>query len=122
MAGQDTHFEVFLKKSKLASWTLVEARPKREDALALGEQLKKMNPSGSIRVTREDYDDTTRAFRSIAIFESGPEKYSDPKDKKGEAKIPCVTPARPRSLAGTPSDLPDGVTLPAGHGGKAGFL
>ncbi|GGE43085.1 hypothetical protein GCM10011367_17190 [Marinicauda pacifica] len=93
MAGQDTHFEVFLKKSKLASWTLVEARPKREDALALGEQLKKMNPSGSIRVTREDYDDTTRAFRSIAIFESGPEKYSDPKDKKGEAKIPCVTPA-----------------------------
>ena len=36
MAGKDTHHEVFVKKHKKASWTLVEAIVDRNDAMALG--------------------------------------------------------------------------------------
>lgn len=93
MAGSDTHFEVFFKKHAKASWALAEAREVREDALAIAEQLKKLHPSASVRVTREDYDDTTRKFRSMTIFEAGAERFQEVREKTGEASLPCLTPA-----------------------------
>lgn len=93
MASSDTHFEVFFKKHAKASWSLTEAREEREDALAIAEQLKTLHPSASVRVTREDYDDASRTFRSIPIFEAGPERFREVKEKTGEAKLPCLTPA-----------------------------
>lgn len=93
MARSDTHFEVFVKKHKKASWALTDARESREDALAIAEQIKKMNPSASVRVTREDYDDAARSFRTMTIFEAGPEKFREIAEKKGEARLPCLSPA-----------------------------
>lgn len=93
MARSDTHFEVFVKKHKKASWALTDARETREDAMAIAEQIKKMNPSASVRVTREDYDDASRSFRTMTIFEAGPEKFRELKEKTAEASLPCLTPA-----------------------------
>ncbi len=92
MAGTDTHHEVFLKKNKKASWRLVEAMPAREDAMALGQKLKNANPKGSVRVVREVWKAAESEFIGTVIFESGPERFVDPEEKKGEASIPCLTP------------------------------
>jgi len=53
MTGGDIHFEVFVKKHRKASWTLVEALPDRDGALKLAHKLKDSLPDGSVRVVRE---------------------------------------------------------------------
>jgi hypothetical protein len=92
MAAKDTHHEVFLKKNRKASWKLVEATPDRDDAMALGHRLKNNHPSGSVRVVREVWQPAEGEFLGTVIFESGPEAFADPKEKKGEASLPCLTP------------------------------
>ncbi|MFW5660354.1 MAG: hypothetical protein ACOC05_03080, partial [Oceanicaulis sp.] len=92
MARRDVHFEVFLKKHKKADWALVEAVTDRQEALDLGHTLKKRHPKGSVRVQREEWVAEENAFRGGVIFEAGPERYTDPKEKTGEALLPCVTP------------------------------
>ncbi len=92
MAGTDTHHEVFVKKNKKASWTLVDAIADRSDALALGQKLKNAHPQGSVRVVREVWQPGEGEFLGTTIFESGNDRFTDPEDKTGEASIPCLTP------------------------------
>ncbi len=92
MAGTDTHHEVFVKKNKKASWSLIEAMPSRDDAMALGHKLKNAHPQGSVRVVREVWQASESEFVGTVIFEAGPERFTDPDDKKGEASLPCLTP------------------------------
>ena len=92
MARKDVHYEVFLKKHKKASWTLVEALPDRQEALDLAHRLKSRHAKGSVRVQREHWIAEENAFRGGTIFEAGPERFTEPKDKTGEASIPCLTP------------------------------
>lgn len=92
MARHDVHFEVFLKKHKKADWTLVEAIKDRKEALDLAHALKKRHPKGSVRVQREEWVPDENAFRGGTVFEAGPERFTDPTEKKGEASLPCVTP------------------------------
>ncbi|MCC5996439.1 MAG: hypothetical protein JJU18_08740 [Oceanicaulis sp.] len=93
MAGNDIHFEVFVKKHRKASWTLAEALHDRDAALKLARDLKEALPQGSVRVVREVWNAGEGAFRGGAIFEAGPERFSAEEDKTGEASLPCVTPS-----------------------------
>lgn len=93
MAGKDTHHEVFVKKHKKASWTLVEAIVDRNDAMALGQKLKNAQPQGSVRVVKEVWQPSEGEFLGTTIFESGNEPFSDPEEKTAEASIPCLTPS-----------------------------
>jgi len=92
MARSDVHFEVFLKKHKKADWTLIEADPDRQKALDLAHALKKRHPKGSVRVQREQWIAEENAFRGGTVFEAGPERFSEPENKTGEASLPCLTP------------------------------
>ncbi|MEQ8404942.1 MAG: hypothetical protein RKE49_07585 [Oceanicaulis sp.] len=92
MARQDVHFEVYLKKHKKAEWSLVEAITERQEALDLAHALKKRHPKGSVRVQREEWVTEENAFRGGTVFEAGPERFSEPEDKTGEASLPCITP------------------------------
>lgn len=92
MARRDVHFEVFLKKHIKSDWTLVEAITDRQDALDLAHTLKKRHPKGSVRVQREEWVAEENAFRGGVVFEAGPERYTEPKEKKSEASLPCLTP------------------------------
>lgn len=93
MSENDVHYEVFLKKNRKSSWSLIEARPDREGADAIVLQLQKANPAGSVRMTREEFDEESRTFRTRTIMEKGPERFANPEEKTGEATIPCLTPA-----------------------------
>lgn len=93
MTGADIHFEVFVKKHRKASWSLVEALPGREAALKLAHTLKDSLPDGSVRVVREVWSAQEGAFRGGPIFEAGPERFADGKPADADASLPCVTPS-----------------------------
>ncbi len=93
MTGADIHFEVFVKKHRKASWSLVEALPDREAALNMARKLKDSLPEGSVRVVREVWNAHESAFRGGPIFEAGPEKFAEDASTGAEASLPCVTPS-----------------------------
>lgn len=97
MANGKVHFEVFLKKHPKAEWVLVEALNERSDAITLADRLVAKMPRGSARVARETWNDASGTFSSVTIHEVGAERFSVPKEKTGEATLPCVT---PEDLAG----------------------
>lgn len=86
------HYEVFLKKNRKAPWTLYEARDDREAAIRLAHQVHANNKIGSVRVTKERYDEEARTFRSIPICELGDEKFAGDEEKTGTASLPCLAP------------------------------
>lgn len=92
MAGGRIHYEVFVKKHRKAGWTLADARDDREDAIALAKKLLENLPKGSVRVSRERYDEAARVFRASTVFEEGAEKFALEADKTGDGSLPCLTP------------------------------
>ncbi|WBQ12500.1 hypothetical protein L2D00_11660 [Hyphomonadaceae bacterium BL14] len=93
MTGSDIHFEVFVKKHRKASWSMVEALSSREAALKLAQKLKDSLPDGSVRVVREVWNAQEGAFRGGPIFEAGPERFANDKNAEADASLPCVTPS-----------------------------
>ncbi len=93
MTGADIHFEVFVKKHRKASWSLVEALHDREAALKLAQKLKDSLPDGSVRVVREVWSAQESAFRGGPIYEAGPERFAEDANADIEASLPCVTPS-----------------------------
>lgn len=92
MASGDVHFEVFFKKHPKAEWVLIEALKERGDAIALADRLVAKAPRGSSRVARETWNTASGTFSSVTIHEVGEERFANPKEKTGEATLPCVTP------------------------------
>jgi hypothetical protein len=91
MSGK-IHYEIFFKKNRKAGWALSEACDDRDTAIRKAHNLAAKNKDGSVRVTKETYDEAKRAFRSVPIFEAGQEKMGDVKEKTAEARLPCLTP------------------------------
>lgn len=92
MPSGKVHYEIFVKKHRKAGWTLAEARPEREDAIEFAQNLLQTLPSGSVRVSKERFDEDSRTFRSTTIFEEGAERFADEEDKTGDGSLPCVSP------------------------------
>jgi len=92
MAAAKVHYEVFVKKHRKAGWTLAEARPDREDAIEFARKLLVATPSGSVRVSKERFDETSRAFLSFTVWEEGAERFEIAPDKTGDGSLPCVSP------------------------------
>ena len=92
MASGKVHFEVFVKKHRKAGWSLVEARDDREDAIAHAKTLLAQLPRGSVRVSKERFDEDERVFRTATIFEDGAERFAADEEKTGDGSLPCLTP------------------------------
>ncbi|WP_420434795.1 hypothetical protein [Hyphobacterium sp.] len=92
MPSGKVHFEVFIKKHRKAGWTLAEARPDRDGAIDLARLLLADLPTGSVRVTKERFDDESRTFRSTTVFEEGAERFECEEEKTGDGSLPCVSP------------------------------
>jgi len=92
MPAGKVHYEVFAKKHRKAGWSLAEARPDREDAIEFAKKLLTNLPTGSVRVSKERFDEEHRTFRSITIFEEGAEKFEKEEDKTGDGSLPCLSP------------------------------
>ena len=91
MSGK-IHYEVFFKKNRKAGWALMEAFTDRDSAIKLATGLVAKNKDGSVRVTKEKYDEDTRSFRAVPVYEAGAEKFGAIQEKTAEARLPCLTP------------------------------
>jgi hypothetical protein len=89
--SEKVHYEVFLKKNQKLGWALFEARDERDDAIKLAHAVMSKNPIGSVRVTKERFDEVERTFRSVPIWESGSDEYKPEVEKTGEASLPCLS-------------------------------
>ncbi|MBO6796024.1 hypothetical protein [Maricaulis sp.] len=90
--SKELHFEIFLKKNRNAGWALHDALPVRDDAIRKAHALLREFKDGSVLVTKENFDDGERKFRSVPIFEGGHDRYQIETDNDREATLPCLTP------------------------------
>lgn len=74
MAAGKVHFEIFVKKHRKAGWVLADARDDRDDAIAHAKTLLTTLPKGSVRVSKERFDENDRVFRTFTVFEDGAER------------------------------------------------
>ena len=71
----EIHFEVFVKKNRKSGWYLDQALQSREDALKIAKKQLEGLPKGSVRVTKESYDENQNTFLSVTVFEEGEERH-----------------------------------------------
>ncbi len=72
----EIHFEVFVKKNRKSGWHLDQALQSREEALKIAKTQLAGLPKGSVRVTKESYDENQNTFLSVTIFEEGEERHT----------------------------------------------
>jgi len=87
----DVHYEVFIKRSRKAAWTLVCACESKAEAFKLTETLLKETPGASLRATKEKFETEHGAFRTYTILEVG-EKFEEDDRADRTAELPCRSP------------------------------
>lgn len=65
------HYEVFIRKSVTASWTLMMATENRAQAVETAEDALADKRAVAVRVTKETLDSETMAFNSVTILTRG---------------------------------------------------
>src|SRR5690606_391689 len=92
MAGP-IHYEVYIRKSAPAAWSLLIASEDRKHAIETAEDQMRDRQAAAVRVTKETLDPETMEFASVIVFQAGaPEvkKKPRPKEPAGPA---CAGPA-----------------------------
>jgi hypothetical protein len=65
----NVHYEIF-RRQGVGSWTLIEAREKRDDAMELAQELVGAGATG-VKVIKETFNETTGDYLSLKVFEHG---------------------------------------------------
>lgn len=92
MDGLRVHFEVYVRKTSGAGWTLEMASEDRALAVATAKALVAERRVAAAKVTKETLDEETREFQTVTILNLGsPEAARKPKVRV-EAEPLCVTP------------------------------
>jgi len=92
MERAKVHYEVFVKKTPAAGWTLEMATENRAQALAVAEELIAERRVATSRVTKETMDLETNEYRSVNIQTFGlPDNVKTKKEPERNDPL-CVTP------------------------------
>lgn len=92
MQGQQVHYELFIRRTPGAPWTLDMATESRSAVIAAAEEMMADGRTAAARVTKETLDPETREFRSVTILTLGA-KEGAKKPKVVEDREPlCVSP------------------------------
>lgn len=92
MERSKVHYEVFVKKTPAAGWTLEMATESRAQAVAVAEELIAERRVASARVTKETMDLETREFQTVVIQSLGlPDNIKIKKAPERNDPL-CVTP------------------------------
>lgn len=92
MTGSRVHFEVFIRKTPGAPWTLDLASEDRAAALATAQELMGEGRVAAVQVTKETFDDESREFQTVVILKLGAAEPNKKKKPQAEAQPLCVTP------------------------------
>ena len=86
------HYELYIRKTPSAGWTLDLATEDRARALAVAEEALADKRAASVRVTKESLDEETREFRSVTILNKGAPEAAKAKAPKEDNEPLCVSP------------------------------
>ncbi len=86
------HYELFIRKSPSAGWTLDLATEDRAKALATAEEALTGKRAVQVRVCKESLDEETREFRSITILTKGAAVAEKAKAVREDNEPLCVSP------------------------------
>ena len=88
----DIHYEVYLKKHRKGGWCLDQVLEHRGEALELAKERLASHPMGSVRVSKESYDEVQNRFLSVGIFEAGAERHTRTIRADNKMEPPCSSP------------------------------
>jgi hypothetical protein len=93
MGACRVHFEVYVRKTPGASWSLEMAGENRAAAISCAEDLVREGRVAAAKVTKETLDEETREFQTVTIFKAGDAGSAPKRPKVREDVEPlCVTP------------------------------
>ncbi len=92
MGGSRVHFEVFIRKTAGAPWTLNLATENRNTALSTAQDLMAERRAAAVKVTKEVFDDETREFQSVVIQKLGQYEAPSKAAPKEDLQPLCVAP------------------------------
>jgi hypothetical protein len=86
------HYELFVRRTPAAPWTLEIASENRAQVVDTAEEMIALGRVAAVRVSKETFDADTHEFQSVAIFSKG-KVESEKKRKVVEDREPlCVSP------------------------------
>ena len=93
MAGP-VHYEIYVRKTPAANWTLLMANEDRKHAIQTAEEVMRDKLAASVKVTKETLNPATMEFASVSVLRLG---APDPVRKKSKIEAPsgpvCRAPA-----------------------------
>jgi hypothetical protein len=92
MDGYSVHFEVYVRKTPGAPWTLSLATENRAAALATANELFAEGRVAAVKVTKEVLDEETREYNGVIILKLGAADVAAKAKPQAEAQPLCVTP------------------------------
>jgi len=92
MGGSRVHFEVFIRKTPGAPWTLDLATENRTAALATANDLMAGGRVAGVKVTKEVFDEESREFQSVVIQKLGMTEAPAKAAPKEDLQPLCVAP------------------------------
>jgi hypothetical protein len=92
MDGFSVHYEVFVRKTPGASWSLDMASENRTTAIQTAEDLYNEGRVAACKVTKETLDEDTREFQSVIILKLGAAEVARKAKPQPDAQPLCVTP------------------------------
>lgn len=90
MSGQ-VHFEVFVRKTAVASWALELATEDRKVAMQLAEDVLADKRAVSVRVTKETLDPDTMEYASVTLLTRGAPEPPRPKIVRDDKSFSACT-------------------------------
>ena len=92
MDGFSVHFEVFVRRTPGAPWSLDRATENRTTAIEAAEELYGSGRVAAVKVTKETLDEDTREFQSVSILKLGAAEAPRKAQPQADLQPLCVTP------------------------------
>jgi len=89
--AQQVHYEIFRRRGSKGSWSLVELRHSREEAIQLAQELFTGDATG-VKVVKETYNEETGDYLSLKIFEDGHNQVKVAPAQEDIPSSPCFKP------------------------------
>jgi hypothetical protein len=91
MAGP-VHYEIYVRKTAPAPWTLLQATENRQQAIETAEDLLKDKHAIAVRVTKETLDPDTMEFASVTVLTRGAPEAPKKRVVEADDRPNCMTP------------------------------
>ena len=98
MDPSQVHYELYVRRTASAPWTLDMASESRAAVVETAESLMAQSRAAAVRVTRETFDPDTREFRSVGILSKGRTEASRKRKIIEDREPLCITPSDLYSL------------------------